>query len=142
MSMYPTIESIYDRLKQAQKETCVVLAIEGNPKLVEMEGTHPPESCRKGRQDMDRFIDAGTWQTAGPGFQQLREWVESTGTRRTKKRHRTALLPREMIGDYNERTNSTLYRHPEVDRSGQALRTGESRKLRRRIRRTNSQNME
>ena len=99
MSMYPTIESIYDRLKQAQKETCVVLAIEGNPKLVEMEGTHPPESCRKGRQDMDRFIDAGTWQTAGPGFQQLREWVESTGTRRKKKRRRTALLPREMIGD-------------------------------------------
>ena len=76
MSMKPTIESIYERLEQAQKETSVALSIEGRPNIVEMCGTSPPESFWKGRKDMDRFMDEGVWQTAGPGFQRLREWVE------------------------------------------------------------------
>ena len=76
MSGGPTVESVYERLKQAQKETFVALTIEGRPNIVEMCGTSPPESFWKGRKDMDRFMDEGIWQTAGPGFQQLREWVE------------------------------------------------------------------
>ena len=77
MSVGPTVESIVERLQQAQKETrVVVLTIEGSPNIVEMCGTSPPESFWKGRKDMDRFTDEGVWQTEGPGFQRLREWVE------------------------------------------------------------------
>ena len=74
--MEPTVESIYERLKQAQQETLVVLTIEGRPYNVEMDETSHPESFWQGRRDMDRFMDVGTWQTEGIGFQQLREWVE------------------------------------------------------------------
>ena len=77
MSVGPTVESIVERLQQARKETrVVVLTIEGSPNIVEMCGTSPPESFWKGRKDMDRFTDEGVWQTEGPGFQRLREWVE------------------------------------------------------------------
>lgn len=75
-SVNPTIESIYERLEQAQKETRVVLTVEGRPNIVEMDVTCPPMSHWEERGDMDRFLDVGTWQTTGPGFQQLREWVE------------------------------------------------------------------
>lgn len=74
--MNPTVESIRRRLEQAQKETRVVLTVDGRPNIVEMDVTSPPASRWEGRLDMDRFVDTGTWQTTGPGFKQLREWVE------------------------------------------------------------------
>ena len=75
-NMAPTIKSIYERLEQAQKETRVVLTVEGRPNIVEMDEICSPESCWQSRRDMDRLLDKGTWQTEGPGFKQLREWVE------------------------------------------------------------------
>ena len=76
MSIHPTAESICERLKQAQKETLVILTIEGRPNIVEMNETSPPESCWEGMRSMDRYMDNGTWQTKGPGFRRLQEWVE------------------------------------------------------------------
>ena len=74
--MTPTVESIYERLEQAQKETLVVLTVEGRPNIVEMELTCPPASRWEGRREMERLLDEGNWQVTGPGFQQLRKWVE------------------------------------------------------------------
>ena len=74
--MNSTIDSIYERLELAQKETRVVLTVEGKPNVIEMDVTSPPVSRWEGRREMDRFLDEGTWQATGPGFQQLREWVE------------------------------------------------------------------
>ncbi len=76
MSVPPSIESIFERLKQAQQETQVVLTIDGRSNILEMDEASPPESCWEGRRSMDRFLDEGTWRTDGPGFRRLREWVE------------------------------------------------------------------
>ena len=76
MSMRPTIESICERLEQAQKETHVALTLDGRPNIVEMNELRRPESRRDGGRNIDRYMDEGTWQTEGPGFQRLREWVE------------------------------------------------------------------
>ena len=77
MNIDLTIETIYERLEQAQKDTRVVLMVEGRPNVVEMDEMSPPENCWEGRRAMERFVDAGVWQTTGPGFQQLREWIEA-----------------------------------------------------------------
>ena len=77
MNMSPSVESIYERLEQAQKETHVVLTIDGRPTVVEMNGTDPPENCWAARQSMNRYMDEGTWRTDGPGFQRLQAWVET-----------------------------------------------------------------
>lgn len=76
MSMRPHVESIYDRLIQAQKETLVVLMTDGRPHFVEMNQTRPPESHWEGKREMNRYMDKGRWQTTGSGFQRLQEWVE------------------------------------------------------------------
>ena len=70
------IKDIVECLKQAQEESRIVLTINGIPNIEEMGECDPPESIWKGRRAMDRFLDEGTWQTEGPGFKQLREWVE------------------------------------------------------------------
>ena len=74
--MNSTAESITDRLKRAQDEAQVVLVIDGRPKIVAMNETTPPESHWQGGKELDRFLDEGTWRTDGPGFTELREWVE------------------------------------------------------------------
>ena len=76
MSMYLDVESIYDRLRQAQEETLVVLMIDGRANIVEMNETSPPKSCLESIRNMDCYMDKGIWQTKGPGFQRLQEWVE------------------------------------------------------------------
>ncbi|MCY4381823.1 MAG: hypothetical protein OXE44_01580 [Nitrospinae bacterium] len=76
MSVPPSIESIFERLKKAQQETQVVLTIDERPNILEMDEASPPESCWEGRRSMDRFLDEGIWRTDGPGFRRLREWVE------------------------------------------------------------------
>ena len=70
-----TIASIHERLKQAQEETQVLLTIDGRPNIVEMCETHLPASFWEARRTMDRYLDEGTWKSAGPGFQRLQEWV-------------------------------------------------------------------
>ncbi len=77
MSMNPSVESIGKLLKQTQEETRVVLTIEGRPNIVAMNEDCPPESYWEGRRAIDRFLDEGIWETVGPGFRQLREWVEA-----------------------------------------------------------------
>lgn len=76
MSMSPGLESIYERLKQAQEETRVVVTVDGRPSVHEMHETSPPDSCWDGRRSMDRYLNEGVWQTEGPGFQRLLEWIE------------------------------------------------------------------
>ena len=103
MNTGPTIESIHERLKRAQKETRVVLDVEDRPSIVEMDGTSPPESCWEGRRAMDRFMDCGAWQTTGPGFQQLREWVEvHWNTEDTKPAPAYAVAAREYWRPHGE----------------------------------------
>lgn len=74
--MHPDLESIHERLNQAQQETRVVLTVGGRPSIHEMHESSPPDSCWEGRRSMDRYLDDGVWQTEGPGFQRLLEWVE------------------------------------------------------------------
>lgn len=76
MSVKPALESISERLKQAQEETCVAVTIEGRPRLDEMHETSPPNSPWEGKRSVDRYLDKGDWKTKGPGFQRLLEWVE------------------------------------------------------------------
>ena len=75
--VYPTpLLPMYKVEEQAQKETRVVLIIEERPNRVAMDECDPPESFWEGRRAMDRFLDKGAWETVGPGFKRLREWVE------------------------------------------------------------------
>ena len=70
------IKDIVEWLKQAQEESRVVFTIDGRSNFVAMDECDPPESYWKGRRTIDGFLDDGHWQTEGPGFKQLREWVE------------------------------------------------------------------
>ena len=70
------IKDIVERLKQAQEESRVVLTIDGRSNIVTMDECDPPESFWNSRRAMDRFLDEGIWETVGPGFKRLREWVE------------------------------------------------------------------
>ena len=77
MNKNSTAKSTRKLLKLAQEQTSVVLTIDGRPAIVEMHDPSPPETCREGRLDMDRYLDKANWRTTGPGFQQLQEWVET-----------------------------------------------------------------
>ena len=77
MNKNSTAKSTRELLKLAQEQTSVVLTIDGRPAIVEMHDPSPPETCREGRLDMDRYLDKANWRTTGPGFQQLQEWVET-----------------------------------------------------------------
>ena len=46
------------------------------PTIVETEGTDTAETCRAGRQSINRYLDAGNWRTDGPDFQRVQDWVE------------------------------------------------------------------
>ena len=70
-------KSTCELLKLAQEQTVVVLSIDGRPVIVEMHDASPPETCREGRLDMDRYLDEANWETTGLGFRQLQEWVET-----------------------------------------------------------------
>ena len=87
MTTSPSIEAICDLLKLAQQQTDVVVTIDGRPNVVEMNDPDPPESCWQARSDMDRYLGEATWKTTGPGFERLREWVESHWS--TDKDHQT-----------------------------------------------------
>ena len=72
----PSVESVSDRLKQAQKETQVILKIEERHNIIDMSTTSLPENRLAGMNSMDRYLDEGVWRTTGPGFQRLVEWVK------------------------------------------------------------------
>ena len=74
--MSPSVQSIHERLEQAQQETQILLLVDDRPSIVEMDEVAPPESPWAGRQHLSRYLEQGHWKTAGPGFGRLQEWVE------------------------------------------------------------------
>ena len=76
MRACPTIASIHERLKQAQKDTLVILPTHGASEIVAMNDVVPPKSRWIGEQTLDRYIDHGSWRTSGTGFQRLQDWVD------------------------------------------------------------------
>ena len=103
--MDPTIESIYERLEKAQEETRLVLTVEGGPNIVGMDEICRPDSCWQSRQDLDRFLDKGIWQTEGRGSNNYGNGWKFTGTRSTIGKPRTTPWPQETIGHYKGRIN-------------------------------------
>ena len=77
MSIKDGVYEIEERLDRARRETELILSVDGRPQVVEMSMTATPESCWAGRRRMDRCLDEGVWRTQGPGFEALREWVET-----------------------------------------------------------------
>ena len=77
MTKTSTAKSTCELLTLAQEQAAVVLTIDGRPAIVEMHDPSPPETCREGKLDMDRYLDEANWRTNGPGFRQLQEWVET-----------------------------------------------------------------
>ena len=77
MNANSTLESICELLHQAQEETQAVLTIDGSTRIVEMNDPCRPRTHREARLEMDRYIREATWRTTGPGYERLREWVET-----------------------------------------------------------------
>ena len=75
MTQTPTADSIHERVVRAQEETRVVLTIDGRPNILEMDEISPPKSNFAGRRSMDRFMEEAIWQTEGPAFRRLQDWV-------------------------------------------------------------------
>ena len=86
MGVPPTIKSICAKLKQAQKEILVVQMINGRPNLVRMNEIETPVNRREGMGKMDHYLDKCEWQTTGPGFRRLQDWVEAHWNPKDKKR--------------------------------------------------------
>ena len=86
MGVPPTIKSICAKLKQAQKEILVVQMINGRPNLVRMNEIETPVNRWEGIGKMDHYLDKCEWQTTGPGFRRLQDWVEAHWNPMDKKR--------------------------------------------------------